>query len=251
MPYDPMGSGYGQYSRGNGNYGIRSIYGYGDQGAIYNPQQKQPPNPSQTMGALAPNQGMTQVTPQGDFFTQLAGLFGMGGQMGGPPAQPQMSPAQYGYNQALYGNQNAMAQSAASHVMPSQTYGGRGAFSGQPLQYGAGGGIINPYAGNQNFQMGTGGAYGPASAPTRGSSSSSMTKTGRPMRAPGSEDVYSRAPGLMASNSPALAEKNPLESMPSARRAPQSSGRASMGRNPMAASSFRDPGSNGRPGVYY
>jgi hypothetical protein len=246
MPYDPMGSGYGQYSRGNGQYGIRSIYGYGDQGAMYSPQQKQQQAQPQAM--------LQQQAPQNqptDFFTQLAGLLGMGGQMGGPPAQPQMSPAQYNYNQALYGNQNAMAQSAANHVMPSQTYGGRGSFSGQPVQYGAGGGIINPYAGKQNFQMGTGGAYGPASAPTQGSANSSMTKTGRPMRASGSQDGYSRAPGLMASNSPSLAEKNLLESMPYARRAPQSSGRASMGRNPMMASSFRDPGNNARPGVYY
>lgn len=85
MPYDQMGSGYGQYSRGNGQYGIRSIYGYGDQGAMYSPQN---PNPAPSPPAMQPNTGMTQINPQGDFFTQLAGLFGGGGQMGAVPAQP-------------------------------------------------------------------------------------------------------------------------------------------------------------------
>jgi len=244
MPYDPMGSGYGQYSRGRGEYGMRSIYGYGDQGPMYSPQNL---NPAPSPPAMPPNAGMTQINPQGDFFTQLAGL------MGGLPVQPamQMSPAQYNYNQALYGNQNAMAQSVANNPKAPKTYQGRGAFSGQPVQYGMQGGIINPYAGGSNFQMGTGGAYGPASAPTQGAASSNMTKTGQPMRAPNSGDSYGRAPGLMAGNSPTLGEKNPLESMPSARRAPRSSGRASMGRNPMSASSFRDPGNNARPGAYY
>ena len=80
MPYDQMGSGYGQYSRGNGQYGVRSIYGYGDQGAMYSPQQKQQQAQPQAM----PQQQAPQ-NQQPDFFTQLAGLFGGGGMPGGAP----------------------------------------------------------------------------------------------------------------------------------------------------------------------
>jgi len=213
MPYDPMGSSFGQWSRGGTAPGLRSIYGYNDQGAMYSPQNL---NPAPSPPAMAPNGGMTQINPQGDFFTQLAGL------MGAPPAQPamQMSPSQYNYNQALYGNQNAMAQSAASHAVAPRTYGGRGEFAGQAVQYGARGGIVNPYASNSGrASMGrtstsmTSSPQAPQQNPLE-----NMPKPGRPLAAPGSRDTY---------------------------------GRASANRNPMSSSAYRDAGSNARPGVYY
>jgi len=84
MPYDQMGSGYGQYSRGNGQYGVKSIYGYGDQGAFYNPQQAQQYKQAQQQPQPALNQSSAPQQQPTDFFSQLAGLFGGGGQMGAP-----------------------------------------------------------------------------------------------------------------------------------------------------------------------
>jgi hypothetical protein len=84
MPYDQMGSGYGQYSRGNGQYGVKSIYGYGDQGAFYNPQQAQQYRQAQQQPQPALNQSSAPQQQPTDFFSQLAGLFGGGGQMGAP-----------------------------------------------------------------------------------------------------------------------------------------------------------------------
>lgn len=269
MPYDQMGSGFGQWSRGGGIPGLRSIYGYGDQGAMYSPQQKQPPNPSQTMNALAPNQGMTQITPQGDFFTQLAGLFGAGSQMGAPSAQPRrygdspyqnvaagqasidyaktLPPAQYwdylnrnaGRNQQAFGmekarergaiaQQEAMTRGRVGQSMQprnpqaSQPYSmGGSVYSNDPSKFGQ---LESRNPGSSSFLPGD-------DSPNRPVPGQGMPKPGRPMRAPDSNPVAQRAPGLMASNSPTLGEKNPLNNMPSNRRMPaRSSGRASMGR---------------------
>jgi hypothetical protein len=84
MPYDQMGSGYGRYSRGSGEYGVKSIYGYGDQGAFYNPQQAQQYRQAQQQQQPALNQSSAPQQQPTDFFSQLAGLFGGGGQMGAP-----------------------------------------------------------------------------------------------------------------------------------------------------------------------
>ena len=84
MPYDQMGSGYGRYSRGSGEYGVKSIYGYGDQGAFYNPQQAQQYRQAQQQPQPAINQSSAPQQQPTDFFSQLAGLFGGGGQMGAP-----------------------------------------------------------------------------------------------------------------------------------------------------------------------
>ena len=83
MPYDQMGSGYGRYSRGSGEYGVKSIYGYGDQGAFYNPQQAQQYQQAQQQQPALNQSSAPQQQPT-DFFSQLAGLFGGGGQMGAP-----------------------------------------------------------------------------------------------------------------------------------------------------------------------
>lgn len=257
MPYDQMGSGYGQYSRGNGQYGLRSIYGYGDQGAMYSPQQKQPPNPSQTMGALAPNQGMTQISPQGDFFTQLAGLFGAGGQMGAVPAQPRrygdspyqnvaagqasldyaktLPPAQYwdymnrnaGRNQQALGMERARELGARSQ-QEAMTRGRIGNGMARTREQGAKPIPMSYGSGSNSFLPGD-------DNPNRPVPGQGMPKPGRPMAAPADRPAPQvsgqRAPGLMASNSPTLGEKNPLNNMPSNRRMPsRTSGRASMGR---------------------
>lgn len=205
MPYDPMGSGYGRYSRGNGEYGARSIYGYGDQGAFYNPQQAQQYQQAQQQPQPAPSQSPPPQQQQPDFFSQLAGL------MGAPPAQPamQMSPSQYNYNQALYGNQNAMAQSAASHAVAPRTYGGRGEFAGQAVQYGARGGIVNPYASNSG-RASMGRTSTSTTSPTQAPQQNpleNMPKPGRPMAAPSArKPVATRNP-----TSAFRADRNPVE----------------------------------------
>jgi hypothetical protein len=267
MPYDPMGSGYGRYSRGKGEYGMQSIYGYGDQGPLYNPQN---PNPAPSPPAMTPNAGMTQINPQGDFFSQLAGL--MGGSLG-QPAQPRrygdspyqnvaagqasidyaktLPPAQYwdymnrnaGRNQQAFGMEKARERGAISQ-QEAMTRGR------------VGNGMRSPYPAQQSPGPMGGSVYNPGDdSPNRPVPGQGMPKPGRPMSAPADRPAPQvsgqRAPGLMAGNSPMLGEKNPIGNMPAPRRAPRASGRASAGRNPMGASSFRDPGNNARPGVYY
>jgi hypothetical protein len=269
MPYDPMGSGYGRYSRGKGEYGMQSIYGYGDQGPLYNPQN---PNPAPSPSAMTPNAGMTQINPQGDFFSQLAGL--MGGSLGQPS---QLSPAQYNYARSQYQPGGQVHGGNIQSYLTQANTAAREANRGNPMNMGRTGNGMGRTReqGAKPIQM----TYGSGNTPefeaaqaardesnraARAASgegrqgfdqfagripqrpASNMPKPGRPMAAP-----PGRAPGLMAGNSPMLGEKNPIGNMPAPRRAPRASGRASAGRNPMGASSFRDPGNNARPGVYY
>lgn len=254
MPYDPMGSSFGQWSRGGTAPGLRSIYGYNDQGAMYSPQN---PNPAPSPPAMQPNVGMTQINPQGDFFTQLAGLMG-----GNPtqPSQPGMSPAQYNYSrnqyqpggqvhggniQSFLGYANDAARQANRGNPMNQGTGRNGMArtreqGGKPIPMSYGSGNTPEFEASQLAKLEKDRAARAASgvnqqffnqaaqqfagmAPKR--PASNMPKPGRPMAAP-----PGRAPGLMAGNSPALGEKNPLGNMPAPRRAPQASGRAGMGR---------------------
>jgi hypothetical protein len=238
MPYDPLGSGYGRYSRGKGEYGMQSIYGYGDQGPLYNPQN---PNPAPSPSAMTPNAGMTQINPQGDFFTQLAGL--MGGSFGQPS---QLSPAQYNYARNQYQPGGQVHGGNIQSYLTQANTAAREANRGNPMNQGTG----------RNGMARTREQGGTPISMTYGSGNTAEFEAAQAARAPSrpattSSTAGTRAPGLLAGNTPVRGERNPLESMPSRRRAPRASGSASSGRNPMGASSFRDPGNNARPGVYY
>lgn len=238
MPYDPLGSGYGRYSRGKGEYGMQSIYGYGDQGPLYNPQN---PNPAPSPSAMTPNAGMTQINPQGDFFSQLAGL--MGGSLGQPS---QLSPAQYNAARNQY---QPGGQVFGGNIQSYLTYANnaaREANRGNPMNQGTGrnGMARTREQGGTPIPM----SYGSGNTAEFEAAQAART-SGRP--AVPTSTAGTRAPGLLAGNTPVRGERNPLEGMPSRRRAPRASGSASAGRNPMGASSFRDPGNNARPGAYY
>ena len=84
--------------------------------------------PTPTPPGAAPNTGMSQVGPQGDFFAQLAGLLGNQGQTAPPTT---MGAGGGGYTNGPYGA-NAYAQEAA------RKQGLRDASQG--IQYTAGGG---------------------------------------------------------------------------------------------------------------
>jgi hypothetical protein len=313
MPYDQMGSGYGQYSRGNGQYGVKSIYGYGDQGAFYNPQQAQQYRQAQQQPQPALNQSLPPQQQPTDFFSQLAGLFGGGGQMGAPQGGSRrygespyqnvaagqesleyaktLPPAQYwdylnrnaGRNQQALGMDKARERGVIAQ-QEAMTRGrtGNGMRSPYPAQQSPGpmGGSVYNNEGKL-VERNPNSILAGDNSPTRPVPGQGMPKPGRPMAAPAGRPMAApagrpapqfsgqRAPELMAGNSPTLGEKNPLGNMPSGRRMPsRSSGRASMGRaapqmpsranfnyqmggNQMAASSFRNPGNNARPGVYY
>lgn len=241
MPYDPMGSSFGQWSRGGTAPGLRSIYGYNDQGAMYNPQN---PNPAPSPASMTPNAGMTQINPQGDFFTQLAGL------MGGSPAQPaQLSPAQYNYARNQYQPGGQVHGGNIQSFLGYANTAAREANRGNPMNQGTGrnGMALTREQGGKPIPM----SYGSGNTAEFEASqlagripqgtASNMPKPGRPMAAPAG-----RAPGLMAGNSPALGEKNPLGNMPAPRRAPRASGRSSMGRTSPSRANFNyQMGGNG------
>lgn len=238
MPYDPLGSGYGRYSRGKGEYGMRSIYGYGDQGPLYNPQN---PNPAPSPPAMTPNAGMTQINPQGDFFAELAGL--MGGSLG---QLPQLSPAQYNYARNQYQPGGQVHGGNIQSYLTQANTAAREANRGNPMNQGTG----------RNGMARTREQGGTPIAMTYGTGNTAEFERPPAARVPSGPTAQpgtagTRAPGLLAGNTPVRGERNPLENMPSRRRAPRASGSASAGRNPMGASSFRDPGNNARPGAYY
>lgn len=233
MPYDPMGSSFGQWSRGGNAPGLRSIYGYNDQGAMYSPQN---PNPAPSPASMTPNAGMTQINPQGDFFTQLAGL------MGGSPAQPaQLSPAQYNYARNQY---QPGGQVFGGNIQSYLTYANnaaREANRGNPMNQGTG-----------RAGMGRTREQGGTPIPmSYGSGNTAEFEAAQAARAPSrpattSSTAGTRAPGLLAGNSPVRGERNPLEGMPSRRRTPQSSGRSSMGRTSPSRANFNyQMGGNG------
>jgi hypothetical protein len=196
---------------------------------------------------MTPNAGMTQINPQGDFFSQLAGL--MGGSLGQPS---QLSPAQYNYarNQYQPGGQ-VFGGNIQSYLTQANT-AAREANRGNPMNQGTGrnGMARTREQGGTPIAM----TYGTGNTAEFEKPPVDRVPSGRTpgpvgTRTPGTAGT--RAPGLLAGNTPVRGERNPLEGMPSRRRAPRASGSASAGRNPMTASSFRDPGNNARPGVYY
>jgi hypothetical protein len=278
MPYDPMGSGYGRYSRGKGEYGMQSIYGYGDQGPLYNPQN---PNPAPSPSAMTPNAGMTQINPQGDFFSQLAGLMG-GGVLGGAASNPRqfggtpyqnvapgnesrayantLPPAQYNDYMSKYSNrdniasagQNAPRQNPMNMGRAGNGMGRTREQGAKPIQMTYGSGNTPEFEAAQAARDERNRAARAASGEGRQGfdqfaarnpqrPANNMPKPGRPMAAP-----PGRAPGLMAGNSPMLGEKNPLGNMPAPRRAPRASGGASMGRTSPSRANFNyQMGGNG------
>ena len=129
--------------------------------------------PTPTPPGAAPNTGMSQVGPQGDFFSQLAGLLGNQGQTA-PPAT--MGAGGGGYTNGPYGA-NAYAQEAA------RMQGLRDASQG--IQYTTGGG--QGPTGGISKEVQRGGMAGRATAAGRASSgrtSSRQTNPGGGMAPP-------------------------------------------------------------------
>ena len=175
MPYDPMGSSFGQWSRGGTAPGLRSIYGYNDQGAMYSPQN---PNPAPSPPAMQPNVGMTQINPYGDFFTQLAGLMG-----GNPtqPSQPGMSPAQYNYSRNQYQPGGQVHGGNIQSFLGYANDAARQANRGNPMNQGTG----RAGMGRTNANMSKPPAYYMGSGNTQAQNPlENMPKPGRPMAAP-------------------------------------------------------------------
>ena len=112
MAYDfASGFNQGQYNA-NGFAGrqqggrFAATYGRDENGNLRPGPGQSAPTP--TPPGAAPNTGMSQVGPQGDFFSQLAGL--LGNQGAAPP--PTMGAGGGGYTNGPYGP-NAYAQEAA------------------------------------------------------------------------------------------------------------------------------------------
>lgn len=112
--------------------------------------------PTPTPPGAAPNTGMSQVGPQGDFFAQLAGLLGNQGQTAPPTT---MGAGGGGYTNGPYGA-NAYAQEAA------RMQGLRDASQG--IQYTTGGG--QGPTGGISKEVQRGGMAGRATAAGRASS---------------------------------------------------------------------------------
>ena len=269
--YDPTGFA----GRARGGY-FPSIYGYDDQGKQVNDRAQMSQINAQRNAIPSNSTGSipsSAANPTADFFSQLAGLMSGGGQAG-----PASNPRQFGGTpyQNVAPGQESMAY--AKTLPPAQyndymaKYGGRDAiaFAGQnaprqnPMNQGTGrnGMARTQEQGGQPISM----PYMPGSSyPSGNENIDNMPKPGRPMAAPARKPMaaparkpmaapnesvntgtYGRAPGLMAGNSPALGEKNPLSGMPAPRRVAQSAGRSSRGRTAPSRANFNyQMGGNG------
>ena len=204
--------------------------------------------PTPTPPGAAPNTGMNQVGPQGDFFAQLAGLLGGGGQSGlsgssrfgesryqdVTPGNESMAyaktlpPAQYNDYMAKYGNrdliasrgQNAGRQEGFGNVPPPTTQG-PGSYS-RAVQEGGMAGRATAAGRGSSGQTNPGGRMAPPLRP-RGPMPLPNTKNPTPMgEAKPSEGFGGMAPPLRPSPTPmpkqpprkpmAMGEAKPSES---------------------------------------
>jgi len=189
MAYDFAGGfNQGQYNP-NGFAGrqqggrFAAVYGR-DENGDPKPGPGHSATPTPTPPGAAPNTGMSQVGPQGDFFAQLAGLLGNQGQTAPPTT---MGAGGGGYTNGPYGA-NAYAQEAArmqglrdaSQGIQYTAGGGQGPTGGVSKEVQRGG-MAGRATAMGRASSGRGGARPPAAAPPRKPMPLPNTKKPTPM----------------------------------------------------------------------